>query len=321
MEHLFIGEKMSEILRTILGWIAVFISLLVSSFWSWWGIIENFHEGWYFQNILRNIGLMLVYLLPAIITAGLAIAAVIWPHAGGALHSAIGVIIVVWWQWEQWPPSTKSIIHIAPISGIVIMSVGLAYWFGSPIPTKLALGVIAGCPLLVVFIFGIGPAWRVMCRTNDRDLGERIIQTGVQQIVWAPRGPGWPAEGSVDWETAMDIVGRLNDQGTALEDKPTGCWRLPSVEQVVICLTRNGKNSEGTWNANQKTAHYQRIPDKETPLWDPCSKVIYWWTRDEIGSDHDSAWVVVYNGRVVSRLKKMKMPSLGFRAMRGGNGP
>jgi hypothetical protein len=47
----------------IVGWIAVLLSTAIASFWAFWGIIENFHEGWYFESIWPNLGLMIVQYL------------------------------------------------------------------------------------------------------------------------------------------------------------------------------------------------------------------------------------------------------------------
>jgi hypothetical protein len=43
----------------IVGWIAVGLPIIViiTCFWASWGIIENFHKGWYFQSLLSNVGL------------------------------------------------------------------------------------------------------------------------------------------------------------------------------------------------------------------------------------------------------------------------
>ena len=49
------------------------------------------------------------------------------------------------------------------------------------------------------------------------------------------------------------------------------------------------------------TPHYQKQPDKEGPLWNRYSPVIYWWTADEADAMH--AYRVVYNGRVDPVLK------------------
>lgn len=52
----------------ILGWAAVILPTLIASFWTFWGIIENFYEGWYQITLFVNLGLMLVqYLSPMIL--------------------------------------------------------------------------------------------------------------------------------------------------------------------------------------------------------------------------------------------------------------
>jgi hypothetical protein len=55
----------------IAGWIAVGISTTITCFWAFWAIIENFHEGWYYESWLSNVGLMFVqYLSPMLIFMG-----------------------------------------------------------------------------------------------------------------------------------------------------------------------------------------------------------------------------------------------------------
>ena len=49
--------------RNILGWIAVAFSTALSSMWAFWGIVENFHEGWYYRSAASNIALMFVQYL------------------------------------------------------------------------------------------------------------------------------------------------------------------------------------------------------------------------------------------------------------------
>jgi len=46
----------------IIGWTAVTLSTLISCSWAFWGIVENFDEGWYFESLLQNLGLMIKYL-------------------------------------------------------------------------------------------------------------------------------------------------------------------------------------------------------------------------------------------------------------------
>jgi hypothetical protein len=57
--------------RQIVGWIAVGLSIVITCFWAVWGILETFHEGWYYESLLSNVGLMFVqYLSPMLIFMG-----------------------------------------------------------------------------------------------------------------------------------------------------------------------------------------------------------------------------------------------------------
>jgi hypothetical protein len=79
----------------------------------------------------------------------------------------------------------------------------------------------------------------------------------------------------------------------------------------------HGQNSVGTWNPETRKATYERTPDKESPLWDLYSPVIYWWTSTE--ANEKEAWIVVYNGSVWPRTKKANWTYLGFRAVKIAN--
>ena len=58
--------------RRFLGWLAVALSTSIASLWAFWGIIENFHEGWFHESLLLNVGLMFVqYLSPVMIFVSL----------------------------------------------------------------------------------------------------------------------------------------------------------------------------------------------------------------------------------------------------------
>ena len=78
---------MSEGGRTATGWLAVGLSTALSGFWAVWGSIENFHEGWYYRELWRNIGLMLVQYLPWMFVPMLAGLLALWRRpAGLAAH-------------------------------------------------------------------------------------------------------------------------------------------------------------------------------------------------------------------------------------------
>jgi hypothetical protein len=56
------------------------------------------------------------------------------------------------------------------------------------------------------------------------------------------------------------------------------------------------------------------MPDKESPLWKIHSPIIYWWTSTEVNDS--TVYRVAYNGSVQKLNKKIKMGSLGYRAVR-----
>jgi hypothetical protein len=79
-------------------------------------------------------------------------------------------------------------------------------------------------------------------------------------------------------------------------------------------MARHGKNAGGVWDAEKAVATYQIKPDKETPLWNPHSQVIYWWTATEI--DVDRAYMIAYNGGVFPRAKRLAPAYFTFGCVR-----
>src|SRR5688572_32567812 len=80
--------------RRLLGWLAVALSTALASFWAFWGIIENFHEGWFHESLLLNVGLMFVqYLSPVIIFVLLTLLAIAFPRVGSVAHGLGGLLL------------------------------------------------------------------------------------------------------------------------------------------------------------------------------------------------------------------------------------
>ena len=99
-----------------------------------------------------------------------------------------------------------------------------------------------------------------------------------------------------------------------MADTPQNIWRLPTVEEAVRSQCLHGKNSGGVWNPKTATASYEQRPDKESPLWDIHSHVVYWWTATEVGEDQ--AYIIVFDGKVWPRRKAFGPGYLAFRAVR-----
>jgi hypothetical protein len=292
--------------RRIAGWIAVSLSIAITCFWAFWGILENFHEGWYHESLLSNVGMMFVqYLSPMLIFMGVTLISIYWPRFGGGLHVIFALLAVLFFQAFS---NAATFLIIIPLMGI-----GVLYWFGRPQPRRIAVSLAIGLPLLTLIISGIEPVLRVSQRLDDGDLQARLVQGNGIDLVWAPEGPGWPRTGT-NWDEARQVCQYLGEDGLTLAPTPQHIWRLPTVDEAVRSMARHGQNSGGVWDAEITKATYKTRPDKESPLWNAHSQVIYWWTATEI--DEECAYIIVYDGRVWPRAKRLSLAYLGFRCVK-----
>jgi len=292
--------------RKVIGWLAVGISIAITCFWAFWGIIENFHEGWYNESLLSNVGLMFVqYLSPMLIFMGVTLISIYWPRIGGGLH-VIFALLAVW--FFQAISNAATFLIITPLIGL-----GLLYWFGRPRPRHIAVSLAIGLPILTLIISGIEPVLRVSQRLDDDNLQARLVQGKGVKLLWAPEGSGWPRTGT-DWYEAQQVCQHLADDGLTIAPAPQLIWRLPTVDEAVRSMTRHGQNSGGVLDPELAEATYQTTPDKESPLWNVHSQVIYWWTATEV--DEERAYIIVYDGQVWPRAKHFGPAYLGYRCVR-----
>lgn len=292
--------------RKVVGWIAVGLSTAITCFWAIWGILETFHEGWYYESLLSNVGLMFAqYLSPMLIFMGVTLISINWPRFGGGLHGIFALLAI--WFFQAFSNAATFFI-IAPLIGI-----GALYWFGRPRPRQIALSLAIGLPLLTLIISGIEPVLRVSQRIDDGNLQARLVHGNGVNLIWAPDGPGWPRTGA-DWDEAQQVCQYLGEDGLTLAPAPQHIWRLPTVDEAVRSMARHGQNSGGVWDAEIAKATYKTRPDKESPLWNIHSLVIYWWTATEVDEEH--AYIIVYDGKVWPRTKKLSPAYLGFRCVK-----
>jgi hypothetical protein len=292
--------------RRIAGWVALGLSTLITCFWAFWGILENFHEGWYFESLLSNLRLMFVqYLSPMFIFMGVTLVSIFWRRFGGGLHVVFALLAI--WFFEAFSNAATFLI-ILPLIGM-----GLLYWIGRIEPRKTAAAVALAFPMLTLIIAGIGPAVRVSQRIDDVNLQARTVEGNGAELVWAPDGSGWPREGT-DWHEAQEACQYLTEEGSMLASTPQDIWRLPTVDEAVRSMAHHGVNSGGVWDAETTKATYETSPDKESPLWNIHSQVIYWWTATEV--DEERAYIIVYDGKVWPRSKEFGPAYLGFRCVK-----
>jgi hypothetical protein len=292
--------------RQVAGWIAVALSTAITCLWAFWGIAENFHEGWYHASWPSNLGLMFAqYLSPMFLIMGVTLVSIFQPRLGAGLHGLLA-LFALWFLGALRNPAT--VLLVVPLLGL-----GVLYWYARPRPRPLAAGLAIGLPLLVLIVSGTGPALRVSQRVDDGYHGARRVQGHGVDLIWAPEGPGWPLAGA-DWHTAREACRSLGEDGLTPSHEPQDIWRLPTVEEAVRSMARHGENSGGVWDARAASATYRTTPDKESPLWNPHSQVIYWWTATEVGSGQ--ALIIVYDGKVWPRTKGHGPDYLGYRCVR-----
>ena len=293
--------------RQVAGWLAVALSTSVACFWAFWGIIENFHEGWFHDSFLLNVGLMFIqYLGPMIIFISLTLLAIAFPRIGGTAYALVGITLAL--ALFDWDDRVAMQLVILPM-----LLLGILYWYGRPQPRRRAYWAAVGLPMLTLIICGVEPVVRVAGRVNDHNLEARLVEGNGVRLVWAPDGVGWPRKG-VTWHESLSRCQHLSEDGRALAEVPQNVWRLPTVEEAVRSMSRHGINSSGIWDEQTRTATYRTRPDKESPLWNVHSQVIYWWTATEINDEE--AFMIVYDGKVWPRRKRFAPDYVACRCVK-----
>jgi hypothetical protein len=260
----------------VIGWAAVGVTVAFACVWTFWGIAENFHEGWYSKSVWENLAMLFVQYL-SVPAAFIALAAVSlrWRVAGLALPAAVALFAL--WFFRSAGFIVAGLMIVLPIALL-----GSLYFFGRPRPKKWAYRLIVLLPLVILLSVTPVKLVQVSQRADDGDFGTRLVEGNGVTLVWAPRGPGWPNSG-VSYGEAAERCRYLSEDGMTLMDTPQDIWRLPTAEEAVRCTVRRGQNAGGVWDAAAQTPSYRVTPDKETPLWDPHSQIIYYWTGTECG--------------------------------------
>jgi len=296
----------SETRRWIAGWIAVLVSTAASMLWAFWGSIENFHEGWYFRDLSRNLELAVVQYLPWMFVPMLAaLCALSRRWLGVVVHLAFAAGAVALFGWRL---SAGMTLIALPLVGLAIL-----YAYGRPTPLRWARTMVVALPMATAVVSGAYPGWRAITRPRVIDPSMRVIAGNGVALVWAPAGPGWNDLG-LSWPAAQERCAHLTPDGRSVAPTPQNVWRLPTVDEAVRTMSWRGRNAGGAWDPAAGVAHFRATPDKEAPLWDPFSPVIYWWTADEV--DANQAYRVVYNGLVTPLIKKARPAYLSCRCVK-----
>ena len=310
--------------ESILGWIAVGISTILSSLWAFIGTFESFHEGWYFDSLAENLTLTGKYLALMLILVVLSAVSLRLPRVGGSLCHLFGIGFSIWVIATRQSPSFNVVLSFALVT-LPVLCLGILFWLGRPRPLGLAYKISILIPLIVAVGFGIEPVTRIARRIDDGNRDLRMVQGKGVKLIWAPEGPGWPNPDPHDkiwltewrgptWEEAQRACRYLAADGKSIASTPQNIWRLPTIEEAVRSMTRHGTNCGGVWDPANARASYATKPDKESPLWNPHSVIIYWWTSSE--HDRGRAYSIDFNGNVYNRDKNSNLGSQGFRAVK-----
>jgi len=229
-----------RIVRQLPGWIASGLMIVFTTFWTFWGAAEMYHEGWW--GAWHN---RLPYLVPIAVTLIPMLVAFRWPIVGGVLIVAVGVFALFMFgtgvavigllialvgaafvvdgivkrragrrevdaaapsEWRlsrsDGAPSEWRLLKGdgAPSEWRLLKSGG-APWWRRRWRYLLAIGV----PLLVFAGVSVNMLPVVLTRVDDGDRGARLIEGHGVTLVWAPQGPGWnwkqPWGGYPSWQS------------------------------------------------------------------------------------------------------------------------
>jgi hypothetical protein len=288
--------------RQWLGAVAVLISAGAIVFWSIWGGVEAFYEGWYHHSLWQNLALTLAqYWAPALTLFVAAAVAVAWPRPGAVLHLAGAAAAALIFN----TPAGRVLIA-APLA-----SLALLYWFGRVRHRGRVVAALSAVMILTLAVAGAWPGYRATHRLDDGIRTARIVEGRDVRLRWAPAGPGWPERGA-SWFEATRICASLDREGTRLAEAPQNDWRLPTADEVVRSLTYRSENAGGSWDG-RGAPQFRVMPEKESPLWDRYSLVVYWWTATEV--DATRAWRLSYNGHIMETVKSARPAYYGFRCV------
>ena len=325
-------------LRSLPGHIAFVMAALVATAAAVTGVSSFFYESWG-QGTATAAG----YLVPpALLIAACALCG-IRPRAGGFLLLAGGALALGWWLWTRRashgltaPVLVTAVVFFAPIlltGGLFLLEArhrqALAeqgalltrgWWKRNYRPA-----LIAAVPLAVV---ALGPARQLpglLARYDDGLRGARTIAGNGVTLVWAPQGPGWnqrqPDGLYPSWNAIAEyggsgagLCGHLSEDGRSLLPNAVRVWRLPTVAEVVRSLTLGGTNAGCTWDGRSPHATCAKPPDKETPLWAPDQRPIYYLTSN--APDADVALGVNYTGGVTPHRRTVAGGGVGYRCVK-----
>jgi len=255
------------------GHIGTALCVLITSWWTLWGVEEMFFEGWYepFE--------WLYFLLPGAVCLALTLLALTWPRFAGWLLMAVGGAFNALWLWryqvtQGFRLTAQEALTILGVSGLLVV-VGALFLVEGRRRRSIEIVrrpdgwrrwlpylVVVGIPVLLGAATAVGPAIRVSGRVDDGDCSARLIEGNGVALIWAPSGPGWQSTvGAPSWNqialygvSPVGFEGKRHGRGDECDKgRDLGCATAEDMQDTGICRylsadgTRLTVEPEGRW--------------------------------------------------------------------------
>lgn len=226
-----------KLLSNLPGWGASILMIFFTTFWTYWGAGEMYHEGWWGAWYNR-----LPYLAPIVLTLLPTLVAFRWPMVGGGLIMSVGAFALFFFKSDvAFIGLAIALIGLAfLIDGIVKrqapqeMTRPLLWWRRHPWWRRHWRYLLAlGAPSIVFASVSAYMLPTVLTRVDDGDRNARLVEGNGVRLIWAPEGPGWnwqqPWGGYPSWQS----IALYGVPPAGLEDKP-GYGREEASAAIVF---------------------------------------------------------------------------------------
>jgi uncharacterized membrane protein len=220
--------------RRLPGSIALALMIMVTVFWTYWGVGEMYFEVWWGGWLMR-----LAYLIPASAFLALTLAAFTWPRLGGWLLIILGGAFTIWFWSIQLSRGAQLnlqfFLGVFPVTGIVVLIGVLFLIEGRYRRQRLLEGqprsqnrfrrntgymLAIGLSLLTAGVVSAVNLPIVLTRVDDGNRGERLIAANGAVLSWAPAGPGWNWQQPWGGYPSWDRLALYGIPPVGMEDKP-----------------------------------------------------------------------------------------------------
>jgi hypothetical protein len=325
--------------RRLPGLVAFLLLVAVATVAAISGLSSVFYEGWG-----QPAWTLWPHLAPAVALVAIGLVALRRPRLGAALLLVAGLTSGALWFRGQLSRGVAAPADLLVMLGVMLGPIAIVAllllvdaWVcarpagsggasrGGWLATNWRGVVLVGVPLACGVIISAQQLPALLARRDDGLRGARVIAGGATSLVWAPQGPGWNGRSTggryLSWAAVarhengpMDRCAYLNEDGSALLDSAARLWRMPTANEIIEALSRDGASAGCRWDGRSPHAVCRTPPDKETPLWAPDEAPIYYWSNQE--ASPGLAIAVNYTGGISVLPARVEGLGVGFRCVK-----